>query len=61
MDLLATKRIRHKRCAAPKSAVLKERKMVKMNRYDYANMYGPTTGDAVRLVDTNLFAEVEHD
>ena len=35
--------------------------MVKMNRYDYANMYGPTTGDAVRLGDTNLFAEVEHD
>jgi urease subunit alpha len=24
-------------------------------------MYGPTTGDAVRLADTDLFAQVEHD
>lgn len=35
--------------------------MAKMARIDYANMYGPTTGDAIRLGDTNLFAEVEHD
>lgn len=35
--------------------------MAKMNRRDYAQMYGPTTGDAVRLGDTNLFAEIEHD
>ncbi|MBT4888200.1 MAG: urease subunit alpha [Rhodospirillales bacterium] len=35
--------------------------MAKMSRKDYAQMYGPTTGDAVRLGDTNLFAEVEHD
>ncbi len=35
--------------------------MAMMTRKDYANMYGPTTGDAVRLGDTNLFAEVEHD
>ena len=35
--------------------------MAKMSRKDYANMYGPTKGDAVRLGDTNLFAEVEHD
>ncbi|XP_061991902.1 urease [Rosa rugosa] len=27
----------------------------------YANMYGPTTGDKVRLGDTNLFAEIEKD
>jgi urease subunit alpha len=35
--------------------------MAKMARIDYAKMYGPTTGDAVRLGDTNLVAEVEHD
>ena len=35
--------------------------MAKMTRGDYARMYGPTTGDAVRLGDTSLLAEVEHD
>ncbi len=35
--------------------------MAKMTRSDYARMYGPTTGDAVRLGDTSLLAEVEHD
>lgn len=28
---------------------------------DYANMFGPTTGDQVRLADTELFIEVEKD
>ena len=35
--------------------------MARMSRRDYAAMYGPTKGDAVRLGDTSLFAEVEHD
>ena len=35
--------------------------MAKMTRKDYAAMYGPTTGDAVRLGDTSLLAEIEHD
>ena len=35
--------------------------MAKMSRKDYAEMYGPTTGDAIRLGDTSLLAEVEHD
>ncbi len=35
--------------------------MAKMARIDYARMYGPTTGDAIRLGDTNLLAEVERD
>ena len=35
--------------------------MAKMSRKDYAHMYGPTVGDAIRLGDTSLFAEVEHD
>ncbi|MGF1624477.1 MAG: urease subunit alpha [Alphaproteobacteria bacterium] len=35
--------------------------MATMSRADYAAMYGPTTGDAVRLADTSLLAEIEHD
>ena len=35
--------------------------MTRMTRADYARMYGPSTGDAVRLGDTSLLAEVEHD
>ena len=30
-------------------------------RHQYAAMYGPTTGDRVRLADTDLFIEVERD
>ncbi|PWE57043.1 urease subunit alpha [Metarhizobium album] len=33
----------------------------KMSRAAYANMFGPTTGDKVRLADTELFVEVEKD
>ncbi|SER64769.1 urease subunit alpha [Rhizobium sp. NFR03] len=33
----------------------------KMSRAAYANMFGPTTGDRVRLADTELFIEVERD
>src|SRR5881394_464137 len=35
--------------------------MARISRKDYATLYGPTTGDAVRLGDTSLFAEIEHD
>lgn len=35
--------------------------MAKMSRKEYAAMYGPTKGDAVRLGDTSLFAEIEYD
>ena len=35
--------------------------MARISRSDYAKLYGPTTGDAVRLGDTSLLAEVEHD
>ena len=34
---------------------------VKIKRYDYAGMYGPTKGDKIRLADTELFIEVEKD
>ena len=33
----------------------------KISRAAYADMYGPTTGDKVRLADTELFIEVETD
>jgi len=33
----------------------------KMQRADYAAMFGPTVGDKVRLADTELFIEVEKD
>lgn len=33
----------------------------KMSRKQYAEMFGPTTGDAVRLADTNLFIQIEKD
>ena len=34
---------------------------VKIRRSAYADMFGPTTGDKVRLADTELFIEVEKD
>ena len=33
----------------------------KISREKYASIFGPTTGDRVRLADTELIAEVEHD
>ena len=35
--------------------------MFTMNKKQYADMYGPTTGDRVRLADTSLIIEVEKD
>ena len=35
--------------------------MSTLARKTYADMYGPTTGDKVRLADTELFVEVEYD
>ncbi len=32
-----------------------------MTRKQYAQMYGPTTGDSIRLADTDLFIEIEKD
>ncbi|OGX68694.1 MAG: urease subunit beta, partial [Paenibacillus sp. RIFOXYA1_FULL_44_5] len=34
---------------------------IQMERQDYAGMFGPTTGDKVRLADTELWAEIEQD
>lgn len=33
----------------------------RMPRKQYADMYGPTVGDAIRLADTELFIEIESD
>ena len=33
----------------------------KMEREEYAEIFGPTVGDSIRLGDTNLFAAVEKD
>ena len=35
--------------------------MTSIDRQSYARMFGPTTGDRIRLADSDLFIEVEHD
>src|SRR5690606_4186473 len=35
--------------------------MVSIPRSQYADMYGPTTGDKIQLADTNLIIEIEKD
>jgi urease subunit alpha len=35
--------------------------MARISRKEYAQLYGPTRGDGVRLGDTSLIAEIEHD
>ena len=34
---------------------------MKISRQAYTEMFGPTTGDRVRLADTDLWIEVERD
>src|SRR5258707_5820490 len=38
-----------------------KRMSLKIPRRQYADLYGPTTGDRVRLADTDLFIEIEKD
>ena len=38
-----------------------EAQVTRLSRQAYAEMFGPTTGDRVRLADTELFIEVERD
>ena len=35
--------------------------MAKISRQQYADLYGPTTGDKIRLSDTDLYIEIEKD
>ena len=39
----------------------KEPLMPTISRKEYAGLFGPTTGDKIRLGDTNLFVEIEKD
>ena len=34
---------------------------LRLTRRQYADLYGPTTGDRVRLADTDLLIRIEHD
>jgi urease subunit alpha len=34
---------------------------LRLTRRQYADLYGPTTGDRVRLADTDLFIRIERD
>src|SRR6266702_5491923 len=34
---------------------------MRIDRRIYADHYGPTTGDRIRLADTDLIVEIEHD
>ena len=34
---------------------------MKIDRRTYADHYGPTTGDRIRLADTDLIVRIEHD
>ena len=35
--------------------------MTQISRRQYADLYGPTVGDKIRLGDTQLFVEIEKD
>ncbi|MFH8371253.1 urease subunit alpha [Streptomyces sp. NPDC018031] len=35
--------------------------MTRLSRADYAELFGPTTGDRIRLADTDLLVEIEED
>jgi urease subunit alpha len=35
--------------------------MTSISRHEYANLFGPTTGDKIRLGDTQLYVEIERD
>lgn len=35
--------------------------MPTISRKEYAGLFGPTTGDKIRLGDTDLFVEIEKD
>src|SRR5690606_39847083 len=42
-------------------STLRRIESMKISRQAYADMFGPTVGDRVRLADTELWLEVEHD
>jgi urease subunit alpha len=42
-------------------AAIRGRDQATLTRRAYGEIYGPTKGDLVRLADTSLLAEIEHD
>ncbi len=65
--LNAKARRRLRRCGPPcaggnrEHGITEGSQPAKISRAAYADMFGPTTGDKVRLADTELFIEVEKD
>src|SRR5947209_1194989 len=35
--------------------------MAEISRQEHANLFGPTTGDRIRIADTDLYLEIEKD
>ena len=48
-------------CHVPEPGALAIQEDTDIGREKYISMYGPTVGDRVRLGDTQLWVEVEHD
>ena len=59
MEKIKTQKFSH--TAQAKAADTSEAAPFKMDRQSYADMFGPTTGDLVRLGDTELWIRVEKD
>ena len=47
--------------AASARGLDREHPMAKLSRTEYVGLFGPTTGDRMRLGDTGLFVEIERD
>src|SRR6476469_229260 len=55
-------RVHHKVATTPRPVAPGECPVsIKLSRAAYAGHYGPTTGDRVRLADTELLLEIEKD
>ncbi|KAG5521892.1 hypothetical protein RHGRI_034200 [Rhododendron griersonianum] len=62
MEAVHTKGFKHaKETNASEGVIAEGSSTSTISREAYANMYGPTVGDKVRLGDTDLFAEIERD
>ncbi len=60
-DTYMDERGKRRRCQILKSRMDGGGDPMKMSREQYAELFGPTTGDKVRLGDTDLWIEVEKD
>src|SRR4029079_10938218 len=52
---------RHETSGRVQTQRLMEATMPTMSRQEYVGLFGPTTGDRIRLGDTGLFVELERD